>query len=173
MANLALQPMRASYQEGKYSVGTNFSTPEAATQTFFDGAPVVASGGNMQECGANPTRIDGVAVGAGHNDTVAATHNTMFTLPNDDIIYEVSIDKASGQAGASAVLAASDVGTTIGITKDTIGSSPAGTPLYWYVDVDKKAANQRMLIIGFPAFSPAGTVNGRCYAKFLSANVIQ
>lgn len=176
MANAALQPMRLSYQEGLYSSAVNFSTPEALTQTYFDGAPLVAVTGAMTECGANPARIDGVGIGNAHNyvaTTADGLHNSMFTLPNDDIIYEVSIDKASGQAGASAVLAATDVGTTIGITKDTIGASAAGTPLYWYVDVDKKAANQRMLIIGFPAFSPAGTVNGRVYAKFLSANVLQ
>ena len=172
MANLALQPMRLSYQEGLYSSAVNNSTPEALTQTFFDGAPVVVSAGTVTECGANPVRIDGVAIGNALN-LAAAAGNHMFTLPNDDIIYEVSIDQASSQASATAVLAATLIGTTIGITKDTIGSSPAGTALYWYVDVDKKAANQRMLIIGFPVFSPAGTVNGRVYCKFLSANVIQ
>lgn len=165
MANAALLPMKLSYQEGLYSGAVNYSTPEAATQTYIDGALLVASGGNMQECGANPTRIDGVSVGAAHNDAVAGTHNAMFTLPNDDIIYEVSIDKASAQGGALAVLAQSDMETTIGVTKDSSGC--------WYVDVDKKAANQRMLLIAFPVWSPAGTVNGRVYAKFLSANVIQ
>jgi hypothetical protein len=176
MANLTLAPMRLSYQEGNYSGAVNFSTPEAATQTYFDGAPVVASGGNITECGANPARIDGVGVGNAHNYAAATAdglHNAMFTLPDTDIVYEVSIDKASAQAGALAVLAASDVETTIGITKDTIGGSPAGTALYWYADVDKKGANQRCLIIGFPAFSPPGTVNGRVYVKFLAANVLQ
>ncbi len=173
MANLALAAMKLSYQEGKYSGAVNFITPEAATQTYFDGALLVASGGNIQECGANPTRIDGVSVGPAHNDATAATHNAMFTLPNDDIVYEISIDQASAKASATAVLAAADVETTIGVTKDTIGSSPAGTPLYWYADVDKKGANQRVLIIGFPVWSPAGTVNGRVWVKFLSANILQ
>ena len=171
MANAALAPMRLSYQEGLYSGAVNFSTPEAATQTFSDGALVVVSSGNVQECGANPTRIDGVAVGAANNyasATADGLHNHMFTLVDDNIIYEISIDKASAQAGAAAVLAASDVGSTIGVTKDT-----TGTTLYWYADVDKKAANQRLLIIGFPSFSPPGTVNGRVYVKFLSAFVIQ
>ncbi len=173
MANLALQPLRYSYSQGLYSTAVDFSQQEAATQTFSDGALLVLSGGTAAQCGANPARIDGIAIGAGHNDTVAGTHNVMFTLPNEDMIYEVSIDKASAQAGALAVLAQSDVGNTIGLTLDTIGSSPAGTALYWYADVDKKAANQRLLIIGFPAFSPAGTVNGRVYVKFLQAQVLQ
>lgn len=173
MANLALAPARYSYSQGLYSTGVDFSQHEAATQTFSDGALVVMSGGNCQQCGANPTRIDGVAIGAGHNDTTAGTHNVMFSLPNEDMIYEFSIDQASAQASATAVLAQTDVGNTIGVTLDTIGSSPAGTPLYWYADVDKKAANQRLLIIGFPVWSPAGTVNGRVYVKFLQAQVLQ
>ena len=174
MANLALLPMRYSYSQGLYSTAVDFSQQEAASATFSDGALVVAGGaGTFNQCGANPVRIDGVAIGAGHNDSVAGTHNIMFTLPNEDMVYEVSIDKASAQAGALAVLAQTDVGNTIGVTLDTIGSSPAGTALYWYADVDKKAANQRLLIIGFPAFSPAGTVNGRVYVKFLQAQVLQ
>lgn len=171
MANLALQPMRLSYQEGLYSGAVNNSTPEAANQVFYDGAPIVTAAGQLSECGANPTRIDGVIIGNSFNNALLATH--MFTLPNDNIIYECSIDQASAQGTATAVLAANTIGTTIGITKDILGGSPAGTPLYWYVDVDKRLANQRMLIIGFPVFSPAGTVNGRVYCKFLSANVIQ
>ena len=173
MANLALAPMRYSYSQGLYSTALDFSQQEAATQTYSDGALVVLVGGAIQQCGANPVRIDGVAIGPGHNDAVALTHNAMFTLPNEGMVYEVSIDKASAQAGALAVLAQTDKGTTIGVTLDTIGSSPAGTPLYWYVDVDKKAANQRCLIIEFPAWSPAGTVNGRVWVKFLQAQVIQ
>lgn len=173
MANTALFAMRVSYQQGKFSTGVDFSQPEDATQTWFAGAPLVQVSGYMQECGANPTRIDGVAVAKAHNDTTHATHNAMFTEVETDVVYEMSIDKASGQAGASAVLAASNVGATYGITKDTIGSSPAGTALYWYLDVDKSAANQRVLVIGFPVWSPAGTVNGRVYVKFLAANVLQ
>ena len=171
MANTALFPMRMSYQEGGYSTGVNFSTPEAATQTFSDGALVVISGGGVTQCGANPTRIDGVAVGAGNNyasQTADGLHNHMFTLPDTDIIYEMSIDKASAQGGALAVLAASTVGATYGVTLDT-----GGTNNYWYLDVDKSAANQRVLVIGFPVWSPPATVNGRVFVKFLSANVLQ
>lgn len=171
MANLALQPMRVSYQEGHYSTGVNNSTPETANQVFYDGALLVITSGQLVECGANPTRIDGVSIGNSYNNALLATHP--FTLPDQGIIYEMSIDKASAQAGAGAVLAASAIGSTFGVTKDTIGSSPAGTPLYWYLDVDKSAANQRVLVVGFPVFSPAGTVNGRVYVKFLQAQVLQ
>lgn len=173
MANLALKPMRYSYSQGLYSTGVDFSQDEASLQTYFDGAPLVEATGLMSECGANPARIDGVAIGGAHNDTTARTHKAMFSLPNEDMVYEVSIDQASAQGGATALLNLTDLGTTIGITKDVIGSSPAGTPLYWYVDVDKKGANQRMLLIGFPIWSPAATVNGRVYAKFLQAQVLQ
>ena len=173
MANLALAPARYSYSQGLYSTAVDFSQQEAATQTFSDGALLVLSGGTAAQTGANPTRIDGIAVGAGHNDTTAGTHNVMFTLPNENMVYEMSIDQASAKASATAVLAQSDVGTTIGVTLDTIGSSPAGTPLYWYVDVDKKGANQRVLVIGFPVWSPAGTVNGRVWVKWLQAQVLQ
>ncbi|SRR5216684_6750405 len=173
MANLALAPARYSYSQGLYSTAVDFSQQEAATQTFSDGALLVLSGGTAAQTGANPTRIDGIAIGAGHNDTTAGTHNVMFTLPNENMVYEMSIDQASAKASATAVLAQSDVGTTIGVTLDTIGSSPAGTPLYWYVDVDKKGANQRVLVIGFPVWSPAGTVNGRVWVKWLQAQVLQ
>ena len=176
MANLALQPMRVAYEEGLQGTGVNYSTPEGATQTFSDGALVLVSGGGVIECGANPTRIDGVALGAANNYATQVAdgfHKHAFTLPNDNIIYEMSIDQASSQAGAGAVLAVTTIGATYGVTKDTIGSSPAGTPLYWYLDVDKSAANQRVLVIGFPVWSPPGTVNGRVFVKFLSAFVIQ
>lgn len=173
MANAALMPIRVSYEEGLFGTGVDFSHPEDATQTYYDGAPLVIVSGYIQECGANPTRIDGVAIGAGHNDTTHATHNSMFTLLHPQVIYEISIDKASAQAGAGAILAAANVGATYGITKDTIGSSPAGTPLYWYLDVDKSAANQRVMVVGFPVWSPAGTVNGRCFVKWLEAPILQ
>jgi hypothetical protein len=173
MANANLFPLRVSYQQGLYSTGVDFSHPEAATQTFYDGAPLVLSGGYAQECGANPSRIDGVAIGAGHNDATQGTHNVMWTLTHPDIVYEISIDKASAQGGALAVLALANVGSTYGITKDTIGSSPAGTPLYWYLDVDKSGGNQRVIVVGFPVWSPAGTVNGRVWVKFLEAPILQ
>jgi hypothetical protein len=174
VANANLQPIKLSYQEGNYSSPSNFSTPEAATQTFYDGAPVFISAGYVQECGANPTRIDGVAIGAGHNDATQGTHNTLFTpADNLGILWEISIDKASSQGGASALLTQANVGSTYGITKDTIGSSAAGTPLYWYLDVDKSGSNQRVMLMGFPVTYPASTVNGRCIVKFLEAAVIQ
>lgn len=171
MANLALQPMRYSYSEGLYSTAVNNSTPEGTSLVFYDGAPIVIASGVLSECGANPLRIDGVIIGNSFNNALGTTH--AFTLPNEGMVYEMSIDKASAQGGALAVLAATTIGSTFGITKDVIGSSPAGTPLYWYVDVDKSGANQRVLVIGFPAFSPAGTVNGRVYCKFLQAQVLQ
>lgn len=175
MANPLLIPMRVSYQESHYSTGVNFSTPEAATQTYFDGAPVVITAGGVTECGANPARVDGVGIGNAHNyatQVADGLHNAMFTLPDSGIIYQMSIDKASAQGGALAVLAASTVGATFGITKDVIGSSPAGTPLYWYLDVDKNAANQRVEVVGFPVWSPPGTVNGVCFVKFLTTAAI-
>jgi hypothetical protein len=157
--------------EGHNATAVNNSTPEASNVTFYDGAPVVISAGTVVECGANPARIDGVAIGNSYNNTLGTAHP--FALVDEGMIYEISIDKASAQGGALAVLAATTIGATYGITKDTIGSSPAGTPLYWYLDVDKNAANQRVLVVSFPVWSPPGTVNGRVLVKFLQAQVLQ
>ena len=172
MANANLQPMRYSYSQGLYSTAVDNSQLEDTAQTFYDGALVVMVAGYVQECGANPTRIDGVAIGPALNLTAHGPSH-MFTLPNDDMIYEISVDKASAQGGAGAILTQAQIGTTFGVTKDTLGSSAAGTPLYWYLDVDKSAANQRVLLIGVPVFSPLGTVNGRAYVKFLQGQVLQ
>lgn len=175
MANPLLVPARLSYQESHFSSGVNNSTPEAATQTFNDGALVVITAGGVTECAANPARIDGVAIGSAQNypaQLADGQHNRPFTLPDSGIIYLMSIDKASAQGGPLAFLPASAVGSTYGVTKDVIGASPAGTPLYWYVDVDKGAANQRVEIVGFPIWSPPGTVNGVCEVKFLTTSSI-
>lgn len=175
MANPLLVPTRLSYQESHFSSGVNFSTPEAATQTFNDGALVVVTNGGVTECAANPARIDGVAIGNASNYASQITdglHNHAFTLPDSGIIYLMSIDNGAAQGAASAFLPQTAVGNTYGVTKDVIGASPAGTPLYWYVDVNKSAANQRVEIVGFPIFSPPGTVNGLCYVKFLTTSSI-
>lgn len=177
MANPLLTPTRLSYQESHFSSGVNNSTPEAATQTFNDGAMVLIVNGGVTEPGgtSNPARIDGVAIGNANNypaQLADGLHNHPFTLPDSGIIYLMSIDNSAAQGAASAFLPASAVGNTYGITKDVIGSSPAGTPLYWYVDVNKAGANQRVEVVGFPIWSPPGTVNGVCEVKFLTTSSI-
>jgi len=160
MANANLRPMQVSFQEGNNATPQKWE-PEGANQTFLMGAPLVWSSGTLVESGANPTAVFGVSNGPGHN-VAASAAQVLATKVFTETVYEISVDKASLQGGASALLALSNLGATIGLTKDSLG--------VWYADVDKMAANQCMTIYGFPD-GQAGAVNGRVYVKFLAANV--
>lgn len=142
---------------------SNLGVPgiEAASQTYKVGAPLVTSSGKLQEASANPTAIIGIALSA----ATGVTNSTVLYYPavQDTFLFLISIDKASAQGGALAVLAQTNVYATFGITKDS-------TTGFWYLDVDKSGANQVCRVMGFPTSTPAGTVNGQCYIHWLRAS---
>src|SRR5713226_5116328 len=169
MANTSLQPIFPVEGALGGMSGPTLTGLEAATQTFKRGAPVVNSAGFLAEAAANPAAIIGIARSDGHNLTVAGVANAASTgiidptSPNQEftpiqpsMIFEISVDKAAARGGALAVLAQSDMWGDFGITKDSLG--------FWYLDVDKAAANQVVVVVAFK--DPAGTVNGRVLVTF-------
>ena len=170
-----LQPIAPYRDEGLHSTPSD-QKPEAASQTFKVGAPLVWSSGYLAEAGTNPTEIFGVSLAAGHGFTYAggpavAVDEAIpplnlcgFVPIGPGVIFAISVDKASGQGTSSAILAQASEGVTFGITKDS-------TTGYWYLDVDKTATYLVVRVVGF--IDPPSTVNGRVQVKFLPAPDVQ
>ncbi len=130
--------------------------PEAITQTFKKGAPIVfTSGGTtVEEGGTNPTFIIGIADADGQNTASASLKNTV-TTPLTELTFEGIL--GNGDL-TDYTLLAGDVGDRYGITKASGGG--------WFVDKQKTAVlNCRVIVLRLK--DPAGTVNGRVYFKFL------
>lgn len=129
--------------------------PEAASQTFKKGAPIVfTSGGTtVEEGGTNPTFIIGIADHDGQNTTASAKDTA--TTPLTELTFEGIL--GNGDLTDYTLLAA-DVGDRYGITKAAGGG--------WFVDKQKTAVlNCRVVVLRLK--DPAGTVNGRVFFKFL------
>lgn len=150
---MARQSIRPAYRMGLASTPGDRS-PESALQTFTKGAVLVASGGFLEEGGANPTAIVGVADEPGQNGATDGAKTTHYTPALSDIVFEAILDSA-GALGARAI-AATDLWTEVGITKHADGS--------WYLDVDKVGATGRARIIRFK--DPVGTLLGRVFFIF-------
>ncbi len=154
MARKYIEPVS---RYGMHSTPTQTGMEGASVAITLKGAPVIYTAGYLVEAGTNPTTIAGIALEPGHNDGSANTHRIGYCPAIDGVIFEISIDKASGLAGALAVLAQTDVGGDFGITRDSVG--------IWYLDVDKAGGNQVCNVIDLK--DPAGTVQGRCYIRFM------
>lgn len=131
------------------------SYPEAASQTFKKGAPIIfTSGGTtVEEGGADPTSIIGIADHDGNNSTASA--DLTYTTP----LTEITFDGILGNGDTTDyTLLAADVGDKYGITKAAGGG--------WFVDKQKTAVlSCRVVVLSLK--DPAGTVNGRVRFKFL------
>jgi hypothetical protein len=156
-----LQPIQAAMGQGGWGNQMVFHGIEAASQSYKIGAPLVNSSGSLVEASANPTAIIGVALAAATG--VTAADIPFMPAVQDSAYFLISIDKASGQAGASAKLAQTNVYATYGITKDS-------TTGFWYLDVDKSGSNQKVMVMGFPTSNGVGVINGQCYVMFLRAS---
>lgn len=156
-----LQPISVAMGMGAWQGELGVPGIEAASQTYKQGAPLVNSSGKLVEASANPTAIIGIALAAATG--VTNTQVLYYPAIQDGYFFLISIDKASAQGGALAVLAATTIYSTFGITKDA-------TTGFWYLDVDKSAANQVCRVMGFPTSTPAATVNGQCYIQWLRAS---
>lgn len=136
---------------------------EAATQTYKRGALLVASSGNLQEAGANPTTIIGVALQAGLNlGSAGQGTGTSYGAPQfvpamPGVVFEASWDKASSLGNG--VVTQASMWATWGVTKDSAG--------IWYVDEDKGGGNQVCLLIGAKQDTVIGTTKqARVYIVF-------
>src|SRR6266567_4948272 len=112
--------------EGITSMPCKFG-PEGATKTHLKGAPVVYSSGLLQEAGADPTTVVGVAAHAGRN--AAASGSRSFFLPPDEaVIFVGSLDTSASEGTGTVV--ATDLGAEYGITKSA--QAGATTVNKWY-----------------------------------------
>jgi len=92
--------------------------PEAAAQVFKAGAPVVFAAGFIQECGADPVMITGLATKDGQNLSPAGKAKQDIILAHPVTLFLGTLEGVS---------AATDRGLSYGLAKD----APSGK---WYVD---------------------------------------
>lgn len=135
---------------------------EAASQTFVIGSLLIASAGLITIAGTNPTTgLVGVAEQNGNNDAGSLTTDRYIPIV-PGMVFEISVDKASGLGGASANIAQSSLYTGFGVTKDANG--------IWYLDVDKAGANVVVMPVAFR--DPPGTIQGRVYVMFKNSTLV-
>lgn len=143
----------------------SLNIPEAATQTFKQGAVIVTSAGYAQEAGVDPSAIVGVAAMPGSNLDTAGVAKGAYdgacrmipALPHSQ--FEFTLDSAAGTPYASL---ATDMGAAYGLTKDANG--------LWYVDVDKTGGQAAVNVVGFR--DPVGTAQARVYVAFRGGKTI-
>jgi hypothetical protein len=140
-----------------------------SAQTFKKGAVVLtAADGELEEGGANPASILGIAlaaVGSGLGYGMAnESQITVFTgrvneitvaIANGNTIFSGALRNGATEETVAQAL----IGDTYGITEDADG--------IWYVDVTKNAANQRVQIVD------VDTDLNMVLFKFLTANLQQ
>jgi hypothetical protein len=132
---------------------TTIHFQEAATQTFVNGELVyIDSDGFCYEIGgATPAVIMGVANENSHNDVTAGTHTVSVTLANGINIFEANcLQTALGDH----VLVQADIGTFMGIQRDTTNSRT-------FLDASVKNANSRVLTLAIGQNSALGDTNAR------------
>lgn len=160
--------------------------PEAATQTFKVGAPLVLSGGNAQEAAFGGAEVVyGVSAEPGHSLTVAATAEAGYSEtapPNQSTAKtipvgawpkdgRVGVYRADGNTIFSIALKAGQVftqalvapGTKYGLIKDAGG--------FWYLDnTDNGGDNAVAEIVGNDDSAPNTVADGaRVFFRFTSA----
>ena len=146
------------------STHPTLSMPEAATQTYKQGAFLAVTAGLIGELATNGTIIAGIAMQPGSNLTTANTPQGAFdgqakVLPAfSGVPFEITLDKATALGAYTSLI--TDVGAAYGVTRDANG--------IWYIDVDKSGGLARVIIVGFR--DPIGTVGARVYAVVRTVN---
>lgn len=120
-----------------------------ASETFKRGAFLVSGGnGEVDEAGANPSAIIGVALADAAD--YAWQHSTL-----GDVVPSMPFATADTEFRGTLVGTISDVsaviGATYGVTKQVSG--------YWAVDYSKSASNQRVTITGVEDEAVDGDIN--------------
>ena len=136
---MATQP-RIAFQAVKPLVGLSIpqeNFPEAATQTFKQGACVRLTAGYLGECGADPELIMGIASREGQSGSASGDKNQSVYLAHPATLFMGSLDDGAG----TYVSLATDRGKMYGIAKHS------GTGK-WYVD-SGDTTNKRVIIWGF------------------------
>lgn len=125
--------------------------PEGADQTFKQGAPLVASSGNLIEASSDPSGgvIVGFAAEDGH-DADAAAELIRFYPAIAPIVFEGTLVASNTVAVA---LAATDRFVKYGLVKDT-------TTGFWCID-QSETSSTCVFIVGFR--DAIGTTDARVY----------
>jgi len=111
--------------------------PEAATQTFKAGAPVYLNLGYLNECGANPQLIMGIASRDGQSGSAAGAKTQTVVLAHPDTLFIGNLDASAALTGTGA---ATDRGKMYGITKHASNGK-------WSVDTDKAVAATSRVVV--------------------------
>lgn len=129
--------------------------PEEASQTYKKGAVLVqdASSKELEEAGADPSNIAGVAI----KDAVGtAGEGVPHYTPGDGNVFEASID--DGTEDDTYTLAATDIGASYGLAKTSDG--------LWYIDQSETGTKSVRILDNK---DDVGDVNGRVFFEFLSS----
>jgi len=97
--------------------------PEAASTTFKAGAPVVAAAGFINEAGADPALVLGIATKDGGNKTPAGAAAQVIEVALPEILFMGNLSNAAG----TAVTAVADRVAKYGLAKEAVSGK-------WYVD---------------------------------------
>lgn len=117
--------------------------PEAASQTFVAGAPVLWSSGYVATAAANPdtdTDVIGFALEDGHNDSVAGTSKVKVMPLIGEVYVEVNFLDSDG---TDRTLAATELGNTCDLSLTTISGEAI-----WHADT-AGAAKGALRIVSF------------------------
>ena len=145
--------------EGIPSMPCKFG-PEGASKTHKKGAPLVYSSGNLQEAGADPTTVVGVASHDGRNGSAGV--RSFMIPPDENVIFVGSVDTSAGEG--TGTVAATDLGLEYGITKTALTGANLGK---WYVDKNKTGGSARVKVVEI--IDAAATLLGRVGFIFLPA----
>jgi hypothetical protein len=113
------------------------SWPEKASSTFKKGAVVFANAGFLDEAGANPALILGLACQDAQNGASDGAKSQLVELATPSTIFRGYLDTSAGEGTGTG--AATDLQKGYGTTKSATGG-------VWYVDKNKTGANVRTVI---------------------------
>ena len=158
MATITQQPIKLVRQSHGSSPKT-FDLPEAASQTFVDGEIVEQTNGYVREISSDtPGVILGVAASDASNDSSDGDSRMSVQLADPDNVFEANVLTTSN---ADHVLVAADLGTTMGIQRDTTNSR-----VHLNAAV-KGGANARVWVWDVAPGSAVGDTNARVLFSFL------
>lgn len=129
--------------------------PEKATQTFKKGALLKQNGGYVDECGADPTLVTGLATQDGQSGATDGAKSQVIEIAHPGILFVGNLSNA----GDTAVTAQTDQGAAYGVAKHSGGK--------WYVDKDE-TSNKRVRVWNFwlQDNDALGDTRGRVYFTF-------
>lgn len=179
---IGYEPIKVAYTLNGLGFPPMTREPEAATQTFQIGVPLVLSSGNLQEAAFGAAElIYGFSMEPGSNLTVAGTAQGLseLTPPNQpNAITEpigarirdgkIGVVQATGDVVFTIVLQLGDVFTQALVVPGTLyGIAKDGTSGFWYLDKDDTAGDNAVLeILGHDSSGPnSATLGSRVFVR--------